>query len=50
MLESWDRVAIDVLFAPPGPLAMPVAGECTFEVEGPRKRHFRLKLLALPAP
>jgi hypothetical protein len=50
VLESWDRVAIDVLFTPPGPLAMAIAGECTLEIEGPRKRNFRLKLLALPAP
>ena len=50
VLESWDRVAIDVLFAPSGPLPMAIAGECTLEVEGPRKRNFRLKLLALPAP
>lgn len=50
VLESWDRVAIDVFFTPPGALAMAVAGECTLEVEGPRKRNFRLKLLALPAP
>jgi hypothetical protein len=50
VLESWDRVAIDVLFTPPGRLAMAIAGECTLEVEGPRKRNFRLKLLALPAP
>jgi len=50
VLESWDRVAIDVLFAAPGPLPMAIAGECTLEVEGPRKRNFRLKLLALPAP
>lgn len=49
-LEPWDRVALDVLFTPPSPLAMPVAGECTLEIEGPRKRRFRLKLLALPAP
>jgi len=50
VLESWDRVAIEVLFAAPLPLAMPVPGECSLEVEGPRKRTFRLKLLALPAP
>lgn len=48
VLESWDRVAIDVLFSPPGPLAMAIAGLCTLDIEGPRKRHFRLKLLALP--
>lgn len=50
VLESWDRVAIDVVFTPPGTLAMAVAGECALEVEGPRKRRHRLKLLALPAP
>ena len=50
VLESWDRAAIDVLFTPPETLAMVIAGECSLEVEGPRKRHFRLKLLALPAP
>lgn len=49
-LESWDRVAIDVLFTPTTTLAMAIAGECTLEIEGPRKRNFRLKLLALPAP
>lgn len=49
-LESWDRVAIDVHFEAQRPLAMPIAGECALEIEGPRKRHFRLKLLALPAP
>ena len=49
-LEPWDRVAVDVLFSPPSPLAMPIAGECTLEIEGPRKRRFRLKLLGLPAP
>ena len=50
VLESWDRVAIDIVFTSPGTLVMAIAGECTLEVEGPRKRHFRLKLLALPAP
>jgi len=50
VLESWDRVAIDIVFTSPGTLAMAIAGECTLEVEGPRKRHFTLKLLALPAP
>jgi hypothetical protein len=50
VVESWDRVAMDVVFTAPGTLAMAIAGECTLEVEGPRKRHFRLKLLALPAP
>ena len=49
-LESWDRVAIEVYFDAPGTLAMVIAGECALEIEGPRKRHFRLKLLALPAP
>ena len=50
VLESWDRAAIEVLFTPPGTLAMAIAGECTLEVEGPRKRHFQLRLLALPSP
>lgn len=50
VLESWDRVAIDIVFTPPGTLAMGIPGECALEVEGPRKRHFSLKLLALPAP
>jgi len=49
VLESWDRVVIDVLFASPASLAMPIAGECALEIEGPRKRHFSLKILALPA-
>lgn len=50
VLESWDRAALEVLFTAPGSLAMPIAGECSLEIEGPRKRLFRLKLLALPAP
>jgi len=50
MLESWDRVAIDIVFTSPGTLAMAIAGECVLEIEGPRKRRFTLKLLALPAP
>ncbi len=50
VLESWDRVAIEVAFAAPRTLAMAIPGECALEIEGPRKRHFRLKLLALPAP
>jgi len=50
VLESWDRVAIDVLFTPPGTLAMAIAGECVLDIEGPRKRTFTLKLLALPGP
>jgi hypothetical protein len=49
-IESWDRVAIDVRFSAPGALAMAIAGACALEIEGARKRHFRLKLLALPAP
>lgn len=49
-LEPWDRVALEVRFSPPGPLTMPVAGECALEIEGPRKRDFILKILALPAP
>ncbi|MHB8834689.1 MAG: DUF1573 domain-containing protein [Candidatus Methylomirabilia bacterium] len=50
VLESWDRVAIDVVFTPPETLAMAIAGECALEVEGPRKRHYKLKLLAFPSP
>lgn len=50
VLESWDRVAIDIVFTSPGTLAMGIAGECVLEIEGPRKRNFSLKLLALPAP
>ena len=50
VLESWDRLAIEVVFTPPGTLAMAIAGECALEIEGPRKRHFAVKLLALPAP
>jgi len=50
VLESWDRVAIDITFTSPGTIAMGIAGECTLEIEGPRKRNFSLKLLALPAP
>jgi hypothetical protein len=48
-LESWDRAVIEIHVTPPQSLAMPLAGECTLDIEGPRKRHFRLKLLALPA-
>jgi hypothetical protein len=48
-LEAWDRAVIEVHITPPQSLAMPIAGECALEIEGPRKRHFRLKLLALPA-
>lgn len=47
-LEEWDRAVIEVQVTPPQSLAMPIAGECALEIEGPRKRHFRLKLLALP--
>ena len=50
VLESWDRAAIEIVFTSPGTLAMPIAGECVLEVDGPRKRHFNVKLLALPAP
>lgn len=50
VLQSWDRVAIEVFFSHPETLAMAIAGECTLEVEGPRKRYFTVKLLALPAP
>ncbi|HWR97869.1 MAG TPA: DUF1573 domain-containing protein [Candidatus Methanoperedens sp.] len=49
-LEPWDRAVLEVQFTPPPVLAMPIAGECTLEIEGPRKRHFRLKLLSLPGP
>ena len=49
-IESWDRVPIGVRFTAPATLAMPVAGECQLEIEGPRKHRFTLKLLALPAP
>ena len=49
-LESWDRAVLEVLLTPPSSLPMPIAGECALEIEGPRKRHFRLKLLALPGP
>ena len=49
-LESWDRAVIEVSVTPPQPLVMPLAGECALEIEGPRRRHFRLKLLSLPAP
>ncbi|HEY6000160.1 MAG TPA: DUF1573 domain-containing protein, partial [bacterium] len=49
-LESWDRAVIEVEVTPPPALALPLAGECTLEIEGPRKRHFRLKLLSLPVP
>jgi hypothetical protein len=49
-LEPWDRVTLEVRFTPPPTLAMPVAGECTLEIAGPRKRRFRLKILGLPAP
>jgi hypothetical protein len=50
VLESWDRVLLEVSFTSPQSLAMPVAGECSLEIEGPRKRDFRLKILALPSP
>jgi hypothetical protein len=49
-LESWDRTVIEVQITPPPSLPMPIAGECLLEIEGPRKRHHRVKLLALPAP
>jgi hypothetical protein len=49
-IESWDRVLIEVRVSPPPALALPLAGECTLEIEGPRKRFFRLKLLSLPGP
>lgn len=47
-VESWDRVPLEVRFSAPPVIAMPISGECLLEIEGPRKRHFRLKLLALP--
>jgi hypothetical protein len=50
VLEPWDRAVIEVHFSSPQSLAMPIAGECLLEIEGPRKRDFRLKILALPAP
>jgi hypothetical protein len=50
VLEPWDRTVVDVVFTSPQSLAMPIAGECALEIEGPRKRDFRLKILALPAP
>jgi hypothetical protein len=50
VIESWDRVVVEVSFSSPQALAMPVAGECAFEIEGPRRRDFRLKILALPSP
>jgi hypothetical protein len=50
LLEPWDRVAIEVSFTHREALPMAVAGECALEIAGPRKRNFRLKLLALPAP
>jgi hypothetical protein len=49
-VESWDRVVVEVSFTSPQALTMPVAGECAFEIEGPRRRDFRLKILALPSP
>lgn len=49
VLESWDRTVLEAIFTPWQPLVMPVAGECVLEIDGPRKRYFRLKLLALPA-
>jgi hypothetical protein len=50
VLESWDRVPLSVQITPPQPLTMPTAGECLLEIEGPRKREFRLKILSLPSP
>ena len=49
-LESWDRMVLEVHLTPPPTLTMPIAGECLLEIEGPRKRHFRVKLLSLPGP
>lgn len=49
-LESWDRLVIEVHVTPPASFVLPLAGECLLEIEGPRKRHFRLKLLSLPGP
>lgn len=48
-LESWDRLPVEVRFTTPANFVMPVAGVCDFVIEGPRKRRFTLKLLALPA-
>lgn len=50
VVESWDRVRLEVRFTGPPVVAMPISGECLLQIEGPHKRHFRLKLLALPAP
>jgi hypothetical protein len=49
VLESWDRTVLQVALAAPPSLPMPLPGACTLRIEGPRKRVFRLKLLALPA-
>lgn len=48
-VESWDRLVVLASVAPPGTLSMPLAGECTFAIAGPRLGRFTLKLLALPA-
>lgn len=50
VLESWDRVVLEVRFTAPPALTMAVPGACTLQIDGPRKRLFRFKLLALPAP
>jgi hypothetical protein len=49
VLEPWDRVPLEVRFTSPRTLPMPLAGECSLEIAGPRKRNFVLKILALPA-
>lgn len=49
IVESRDRVTIDVGLTPPTTLTMPLAGECLLTIQGPRKRLFNLKLLGLPA-
>lgn len=47
-VESWERVPVEVTYAPAAAAVMPVAGRCTLVIEGPRLREFTLKLLALP--
>jgi hypothetical protein len=49
VLESWDRVRVEARFDSPQAVTMPIAGECVFVIEGPRKREFRLKIFALPS-
>jgi hypothetical protein len=50
VVESWDRVALVVTMRAPAAVTMPIAGLCTLEIAGARKRLFPLKILALPAP